>query len=414
MRLWIRYIKEQKTVMALWFISVCLFVGVGALYHLENLNKLLYAALLTLVVWGAAGFLTGMKYVARSRRLEEMYRHFEQSGELLPDGWNQKQADRSEEAGTYEDAQWLFLTCVYEEMYKNNRKWEKKIADYKDYYLMWTHQIKTPISALKLLLEGKDIPGRDGFLMREELFKIEQYVEMVLTFQRLDSMASDLVLQEYDLYALIKQAVKKYSVLFINKGLSLELQEMQVKILTDEKWFVFCLEQILSNSIKYTWEGGVSIHVSSESWECVDVMHFPENTAGTADTHKEEARAGADGAGTVGKGKRNENMSGTGIDAGKGPCRVRLYIQDTGIGICPEDLPRIFERGFTGCNGRSEFDGSSTFCGGMEKKSTGIGLYLCRRILNHLGIRMKVESREGEGTKVTLIWDQRNSLLQAD
>lgn len=324
------------------------------------------------------------------------------------------------------------MTCVYEEMYKNNRKWEKKIADYQDYYLMWTHQIKTPISALKLLLEGIDVPGRDGFLMREELFKIEQYVEMVLTFQRLDSMASDLVLQEYDLYTLIKQAVKKYSVLFINKGLSLELQEMQVKILTDEKWFVFCLEQILSNSIKYTREGGVSIRVSSESWECVDGMHSPESPAGTArrknkgNTHSEEVRTGADGAGIEGKDKRNEDMPGTGMDAGKGTCRIRLYIQDTGIGICPEDLPRIFERGFTGYNGRSEFHGSSdfngrsefhgstAFCGGMEKKSTGIGLYLCRQILNHLGIRMKVESREGEGTKVTLIWNQQNSFLQAD
>ena len=175
---------------------------------------------------------------------------------------------------------------------------------------MWTHQIKTPISALRLLLEGSEIPGRAGFLMREELFKIEQYVDMVLTFQRLESMSSDMVLQEYDLSSLIKQAVKKYSVLFINKGLRLELGEMDIQILTDQKWFIFCLEQILSNSIKYTPNGGITINAK-------------------------------------------ENM---------------LSIQDTGIGIRPEDLPRIFDKGFTGYNGR------------MEKKSTGIGLYLCRRI----------------------------------
>ena len=428
MRLWIRYIKEQKAVLLLWLISVFLFVGVGALYHVENLNKLLYAALLTFVVWGAAGFLMGMRYVNKSRRLEEMYRHFEQSGELVLDDWNLKQEERLEEAGTFEEAQLLFLSCVCEEMYKNNREYEKKSAEYKDYYLMWTHQIKTPISALQLLLEGNETLGRDGFLMREELFKIEQYVEMVLTFQRLDSMASDLVLQEYDLYSLIKQAVKKYSVLFINKGLSLDLQEMQVKILTDEKWFVFCLEQILSNSIKYTREGGISIYVKSDSWESMDEysagrnVRNSENMVDTAWSKKlgtgEEIRADANPAETAVESKRNGDTVGS--------CRIRLYIQDTGIGICPEDLPRIFERGFTGHNGRSSFHGRdefherSSFHGGggfggrMEKKSTGIGLYLCRQIFNHLGIKVKVESREGEGTRVILIWDQQDSSLQAD
>ena len=138
--------------------------------------------------------------------------------------------------------------------------------------------------------------------------------------------------------------------LFINKGLRLDLQENQVKILTDEKWFVFCLEQILSNSIKYTGKGGITMYSEVDS---------------------------------IGK-------------------RVRLYIRDTGIGIHPQDLPRIFEKGFTGYNGR------------VENKSTGIGLYLCRQIFTHLGIRMKVESREGEGTTVVLIWDQRDSFLQAD
>lgn len=423
MRLWIRYIKEQKAAILRCLISVFFLVSVGALYHLENLNKLLYAALLALVAWGAAGFLMGMRYVDRSRRLEEVYRHFEQSGELLLDDWSLKQEERLEGAGTLEEAQLLFLSCIYDEMRKNNRKYENESMEHKDYYLMWTHQIKTPISALKLLLEGKENLGRDGFLMREELFKIEQYVEMVLTFQRLDSMASDLVLQEYDLYSLIKQVVKKYSVLFINKGLSLELQEMQEKILTDEKWFVFGLEQIISNSIKYTREGGISISVRSDSWECVEgystgmtvrnmeEVYSGENTAGAVWSKRPgegEVYSDANPTDTAMKSKWKEDTLGAGTKVGKGACRLRLCIQDTGIGICPEDLPRIFERGFTGHNGRN------TFHGRMEKKSTGIGLYLCRQIFNHLGIRMKVESREGEGTRVILIWDQKDSFLQAD
>ena len=124
---------------------------------------------------------------------------------------------------------------------------------------------------------------------------------------------------------------------------------MDISILTDEKWFVFCLEQLLSNSIKYTKEGGIKIRAVSDGEET-----------------------------------------------------IRLCIEDTGIGIRQEDLPRIFEKGFTGYNGR------------VDKRATGIGLYLCRRILAYLGIRIKVDSMEGEGTKVSLLWESFPSVLQKD
>ncbi len=257
--------------------------------------------------------------------------------------------DRIEEAATYADAQLFFLLSIYEKQLKEREEWEKKSQEYREYYVMWTHQVKTPIAAMKLLLENGGMQGREGFLMQEELFKIEQYVEMVLTYQRLENMSADLELQKYDLHSLIRQAVKKYSVLFINKGLSLELQDMDISILTDEKWFVFCLEQLLSNSIKYTKEGGIKIRAVSDGEET-----------------------------------------------------IRLCIEDTGIGIRQEDLPRIFEKGFTGYNGR------------VDKRATGIGLYLCRRILAYLGIRIKVDSMEGEGTKVSLLWESFPSVLQKD
>jgi len=348
MRLWLRYVREKKGVILLYLITAALFVVVGSLYHIENLDKLLYGALMTFALWVMAGLTGGMCYVRKCRQLEEAFRQFGQYGDLnLPD-WNPRGEDRIEHAETLDEAQGILLSSVYESRVKEKGIWDKKTAEYKEYYVMWTHQIKTPISAMKLLLEDGGIGGREAFLMREELFKIEQYVEMVLTYQRLESMAADLVLQEYDLYTLVKQAVKKYSVLFINKGLKLELQEMQVKILTDEKWFIFCLEQLLSNSIKYTKEGGITISAAQDE------------------------------------------------------DRARLCIEDTGIGIRREDLPRIFEKGFTGYNGR------------MDKRSTGIGLYLCREILQNLGIRIKVESQEGEGTRVTLGWNQADPFLQAD
>jgi len=328
-RFWIRFIKEKRVAAALYFTTVLLFLAVGVLYHIENFPGLLYAALLTLVIWTAAGIWRGAVYVGRCRKLEAAARHYEQSAELLTEGLR-------EGSDTIWEELVKLLETVSSVQQAERGKIEAKAADCNDYYLMWTHQIKTPISAMKLLLENCEERDKNSFFMREELFKIEQYVDMVLTFQRLESLSSDLVLKEYDLYEILKRTARNFSILFINKGLSLRIQEMQIMVLTDEKWFGFCIGQIISNSVKYTRQGCVSI------WA-------------------EEEREG-----------------------------VVLCVEDTGIGIRPEDLPRIFERGFTGCNGR------------MDEKSTGIGLYLCHRVFRHLGIDVKAESEVGKGTKMTL------------
>lgn len=368
LRLWARYFREKRKIIVLYGVTIFLFVAVGTLYHMENLGGFLYAALLSTVLWGMAGIVGGLKYVRQSRGLEEAARHFRQSGELLLEGLEGLSREeelflergrsieerrsvrkgRSEEESGPESAETLLqaagslLSMVCEQRGQEQRQWAERTAECKDYYVMWTHQVKTPISAIKLLLEGEGFHDRDSYLLREELFKIDQYVEMALNFQRLEGIASDLVLQEYDLCSLVKQAVRKYSVLFINRGLGLELEEMRQRVVTDEKWFVFCVEQLLSNSIKYTPHGKIIIKGGGE--------------------------------------KETEGPEG----------KAMLIIEDTGIGICPEDLPRIFDRGFTGHNGR------------IEKKSTGIGLYLCRRIFTHLGISAKVVSQEGKGTRVVL------------
>lgn len=337
MRLWIRYFKEKRVTLALYFLTAGLFVAVGSLYHIENLGKLFYGAILTFALWAAAMFLEGMGYVRRSRNLEAVYRHFKQSGEVfLGDGEKEPGLNSMEMAESFQEAQRYFIVSLCERQEKERRRWEARMAESGDYYLMWTHQIKTPIAAMKLLLNRLELSDRDAFLMKEELFQIERYVEMVLAFQRLESISSDLVLQGYRLGNLVRQAVKKFSVLFINKDLKLELGELDFGIVTDEKWFVFCLEQLLSNSIKYTPKGGIRI------W---------------ADREGE---------------------------------KVTLFLEDTGIGIRREDLPRIFERGFTGYNGR------------LDKRSTGIGLYLCRRIYTQLGILVQLESEERKGTRVLL------------
>lgn len=208
---------------------------------------------------------------------------------------------------------------------------DSMLEDLTSYYTLWVHQIKTPIAAMDLLLQAG--PDR-ATEMEIELQKIAQYVDMVLQYLRLDSTAKDLVLQRCQLDAVVRQTVRKYAKLFILKKIQLVFQETKWEVLSDEKWLCFLLEQLLSNALKYTPEGGkISIFLEGET---------------------------------------------------------NLVIADTGIGIAPEDLPRVFEKGFTGNNGR------------MDKKATGIGLYLCRRVTNLLGHTISIASEPGVGTQVRL------------
>lgn len=336
LRLWLDFIWEERFAILLYGVTVFFFMIVGWLYQIEDLSGLFYAAPLSAFFWVLVGFVQGKRYVSKRRILALLEWNTEQI-ESVGNIWEQDTREPLEKA----------YVGLVEKLEQEKRKQcslaEEHRTAQNDYYLMWAHQIKTPISAIKLLLGGLESTGvRETFLLKEELFKIEQYVEMALYFQRLQSMESDLVLGEYDLHTLLKQAVRKYSVLFINKGVSLKLQEMSFPILTDEKWFSFCIEQILSNCIKYTVgrAGVICIYLSEDE----------------PDT---------------------------------------LVVEDNGIGIRAEDLPRIFERGFTGYNGR------------MDKKSTGIGLYLCKQVLDRLGNTIRVESGENAGTKVYLTLYQR-------
>ena len=203
-----------------------------------------------------------------------------------------------------------------------------RLQDMIDYYTLWAHQIKTPIAAMNLLLQEEPRPELEA-----ELLKIEQYVEMVLGYLRLGSDSTDYVLRSCPLDPLLRQAVRKYARLFILKKISLDLQETGKDVLTDEKWLSFVIEQLLSNAIKYTPTGG-AIRIY-----------------GDGDT---------------------------------------LVIADTGIGIREEDLPRVFEKGYTGYNGRE------------DKKSTGIGLYLCREVMDRLNHGISIVSRPGQGTLVRM------------
>lgn len=212
---------------------------------------------------------------------------------------------------------------------------ERKYENMMDYYTVWAHQIKTPISSMKLAFQGED--STLSRRLSVDLFRIEQYVDMVLVYLRLDSEYTDYVFKECNMDEVIKNSVKKIASEFIGRKLSLEYEPEDVTVVSDSKWLGFVIGQLISNALKYTKEGGITIY-------------FREPKV--------------------------------------------LVIEDTGIGIAAEDLPRIFEKGYTGYNGRT---------GG---NASGIGLYLCKRICENLRIGIHAESEVGRGTKMVLDLNQ--------
>ena len=219
----------------------------------------------------------------------------------------------------------------------------------RDYYSMWVHQIKTPISAMRLLLEAEReelgqlicddeqsqyllSDNMDSF--EDELFRIEEYVSMALQYQRVSSTENDFVLEKVSVDGVIRDTIKKYAKIMIRRHIGINYSGTWQEVYTDGKWLAFMLEQILSNAIKYTPQGFVTIETAEEK------------------------------------------------------DRFFITIKDTGIGTKAEDLPRVFEKGYTGYNGHA------------DKKATGIGLYLCRQMADKLGHTIRMESEIGKGTKV--------------
>ena len=219
---------------------------------------------------------------------------------------------------------------------------ERQARERDEYAALWTHQIKVPISAIRLLNQSD--PQSHSPALSAELLKIEQYVDMQLGYARLSGPSTDYVLRTCALDAVIRRTVRRFAPLFIQKKLSLTYEGTKLSVLTDEKWLGFALEQLLSNAVKYTVRGGVTLAV-------------------------------------------DENAK-------------TLTLSDTGIGIAPQDLPRVFEHGFTGANGRE------------DKRATGLGLYLTRKTLDRLGHGIAIASEVGKGTTVTLRFDAQRLELE--
>lgn len=318
---------------------IIIFTGIvvifGILFYLYDISfdAIIYGCELSFVWCAVCLFIDFYKYYKRHKLLHINREQFFDDAEQLPEHMDIIEYDYQELAKKLYQAK--------QELISKNRIAKKELLDY---YGMWVHQIKTPIAALDILLQNtermlyqldekemmqKAISVSD---MKMELFKIEQYVEMALNYLRVEDISSDLVFKKHELDDMVRQVIRKYAKIFISKKIKIDFKLTKACIVTDEKWFIFVLEQIISNALKYIKKGQIFIYMKEKS----------------------------------------------------------LVIEDTGIGIPAEDLPRIFEKGFTGYNGRE------------NKKSTGIGLYLCKNIMDKLQWNITVDSEVGSGTKIYL------------
>lgn len=319
MKLFWQYIKSNIKTVLVFLLFSAVFTILFILYKLP-IAAVLYAVAICSFFGLIILIFDYRSFMKKHKTLNHLMDEIKVTTEHLPATYGVLEAD-------YQN----IIKTLYEEKLLLADEMERRYTDMTDYYTVWAHQIKTPISSMKLTLqEDHSTEGRELF---EDLQRIEQYVDMVLCYLRLDADSTDYVIKEYDLDDIVKQAVRKFASQFIRRKIKLEYEPMKCIVLTDEKWLLFVIEQILSNALKYTKSGTISIT----------------------------------------------------LEEGKVLC-----ISDTGIGIEPEDLPRIFEKGYTGYNGRS------------DKKASGIGLYLCRRICDNLRHTINAISTIDNGTIIRI------------
>lgn len=320
------YLKKNIKVYILFVVFITIFFIMFYLYNLP-LEALIYTGSFCFLASLIASFLDFVNYRESYKKLKFLEKNILNDLEDLPKSLDIRI-----------DYYHKIIEKLYEELEKSTQENRQKNIDMVDYYSMWVHQIKTPIAAMNFLLDNEEVDLKN---LQQELFKIERYVEMVLTYIRLDSISSDYVITKINLDEVVKDSVKKYATIFINKKIKLNYVSHETMVISDKKWLSFAFEQILGNSVKYSR---------------------------------------ADGEITI---KTYEN---------------RLVIEDKGIGIKEEDLPRIFEKGFTGFNGR------------YEKKSSGLGLYLCKKTLDKLGHHIEISSKVGEGTRIEITFSKEDTL----
>lgn len=313
------YLRQYRFYGIMTVIFAAVFALVFYLYDLK-FEAVLYALVICAVIGLAVLIINFINFAVKRKKRMLFMDNISITNESLPEPKNPVESD---------------YIMMIEKLRKINRDnmtaYQTERSDALDYYTTWVHQIKTPISVMQMILQSDDTDEHRE--LSAELFRVEQYAEMALNYIRLDSNSNDLVIKELDLDEVIRGCVRRYAAQFIRKKLTIKYSGTDLKVLSDEKWLTFIIEQLLSNAVKYTEKGFVEISVSDEKL---------------------------------------------------------LSVKDTGIGIAQEDIPRIFEKGFTGYNGRE------------NSKSTGLGLYLCEKAAKMLGHKISAQSEIGKGSVFTI------------
>lgn len=319
-----KYLKQRRAVFAVFAAFLLIFTSSLLLYRLP-LAAVLYPTLLCVAVGAVLVTADAIRLRKKHLALLRIRTLADVVSDTLPSDNDIIRNDLCN-----------IIALIADEHSAYRQRSEHSYAETAGYYTVWAHQIKTPIASMRLQLQNED--SALSRRLSVELYRIEQYVEMVLTFIRLGSESTDYVFKEYELDGIVKQAIKKFSCEFIDRRLSLYYEPLNARLVTDEKWLSFVIEQVLSNALKYTPHGSITVSMANEH---------------------------------------------------------TLRISDTGIGIAAEDLPRIFENGYTGYNGRT------------DKRASGIGLYLCKRVCDRLGLSVTVSSVLGVGTDVDIDISQK-------
>lgn len=321
------YFSYRRATIFILFLVWAFFPLIHYLYR-QPMASILYSCIILTFLCFLYLAVDFIAFSNKKKRMTSLLEELSTEPKDLPEADNSLEKDYQE-----------MILGLYLEMKKNFAYMEKEHQEQMEYYTMWMHQIKTPISAMELSLKNQKT--QESRVIEGELFKIEQYVEMALHYIKIKNLSSDLVIREYEVSDIVRASVKKYASLFINKKLSISIEPATMYVKTDSKWLSFLVEQLLSNAIKYTNEGGIKI-------------------------------------------RYKKNI---------------LIIEDTGIGIKEEDKERIFEKGYTGYNGR------------IDKKASGIGLYLVKKVADNLAIRVEIESKLGEGTKAVMIFPDSDRIM---
>ena len=324
MKLFLHYLRSKALKIGAFLLFALLFLVSFRLYHLP-LAAVWYPSALCVILGLAVLLLDFRRVKARHETLRLILCQLPTLPETLPAAHTVPEEDYR-----------ALVQALCAQQQALETRMNAQYQDMLDYYTLWAHQIKTPIASMRLSLQQEDTPKARQLL--QELSRAEQYVGMVMVYLRLTDGGSDFVLRTCDLDAIVRQAVRRFAGEFITRKLKLCYEPLNAACVTDEKCLLFVVEQVLSNALKYTREGSITI-----------TMEHPKT----------------------------------------------LVIRDTGIGIAPEDLPRIFEKGYTGYNGRG------------DQKASGLGLYLCRTICKRLGHTITASSVPDHGTAIRITLEQR-------